>query len=100
MAKNVSRLANTYQSLCTRTLPSHRFASRQLVRSQSTKPTPELPIPKSTDGSGAGGGGLLSWRNLGFFAAGGAGFIGYTMYVNNQTERGTNIYQKLVSIGQ
>lgn len=88
MAKNVSRLANTYQSLCTRALPSHRFASRQLIRLQSTKSPPELPIPKSS-GDG-GGGGLLSWRNLGFFAAGAAGFIGYTMYVNNQTERGTN----------
>lgn len=90
MAKHVSRLTNTYQRLCTRTLPLNRLSGRQSIRLQNTKSAPELPKPKSADSNG-GGGGFLSWRNLGFVAGGAAGFIGYTMYVNNKTERGTNI---------
>lgn len=90
MAKHVSRLqsiisSNQFQLFCRN--PFARLKCQQ-IRGQHSKPSPELPKPRTSSSGDSGKGGFFTWRNVGFFALGGAGFVGYQMYVNSQTERG------------
>lgn len=88
MAKHVSRLQSLITSNPVQLFCRNRIARLKWepVRGQHSKPSPELPIPKQRVSGEKKG--FFCWRNVGFFALGGAGYVGYQMYVNNAADRG------------